>query len=280
MQSDGSSKHDYYLGQTGAAEVSLMELARVAKAEHRIEECLQRGKSEAGLGDYQVRNWVGWHHHLTLSLVATWFLESAYFALLATAYRRSELSLVYPVARGLAPVLVLLFAAVVLGAQSTALQVVGVALVAVGVLLVRGLRGKADPVGLAMAIGIAGCIASYTIVDRQGVRFASPAAYVELALIVPAALYLAAVLRWKGRAAVRRELVPSTVVAAIALFAAYAFVLTALTLGPTASVAAIRESSVAIATVLAAVTLRERVAISRVAGAVLVVAGVAALAVG
>jgi hypothetical protein len=51
-----------------------MELARVAKAEHRIEECLQRGKSEAGLGDYQVRNWVGWHHHLTLSLVAAWFL--------------------------------------------------------------------------------------------------------------------------------------------------------------------------------------------------------------
>ena len=54
--------------------VSLMELARVAKAEHRIEECLRRGKSEAGLGDYQVRNWVGWHHHLTLSLVAAWFL--------------------------------------------------------------------------------------------------------------------------------------------------------------------------------------------------------------
>ena len=74
MQSDGSSKHDYYLGHIGATEVSLMELARVAKAEHRIEECLQRGKSEAGRGDYQVRNWVGWHHHLTLSLVAAWFL--------------------------------------------------------------------------------------------------------------------------------------------------------------------------------------------------------------
>ena len=74
LQSDGSYKHDYYLAHTGAADVSLMELARVAKAEHRIEECIQRGKSEAGLGDYQVRNWVGWHHHLTLSLVAAWFL--------------------------------------------------------------------------------------------------------------------------------------------------------------------------------------------------------------
>jgi len=46
----------------------------VFKAEHRIEECLQRAKGEAGLADYQVRTWEGWHHHQTLSLVATWFL--------------------------------------------------------------------------------------------------------------------------------------------------------------------------------------------------------------
>ena len=46
----------------------------MAKAEHRVEECLKRGKSEAGLGDYQVRNWLGWHHHRALSLIATWFL--------------------------------------------------------------------------------------------------------------------------------------------------------------------------------------------------------------
>ena len=44
------------------------------KAEHRIEECLKRAKSEAGLADYQVRTWEGWHHHKTLSLLATWFL--------------------------------------------------------------------------------------------------------------------------------------------------------------------------------------------------------------
>ena len=50
------------------------ELARVAKAEHRIEECFRRAKGEAGLGDYQVRNWPGWHHHQTLSLLAAWFL--------------------------------------------------------------------------------------------------------------------------------------------------------------------------------------------------------------
>jgi len=52
----------------------LVAFARVAKAEHRIEECLQRSKSEAGLADYEVRNWTGWHHHQTLSFIATWFL--------------------------------------------------------------------------------------------------------------------------------------------------------------------------------------------------------------
>ena len=64
---------DFYLTNS-AAETTLATLARVAKAEHRIEECLQRSKSEAGLADYEVRNWAGWHHHQTLSLIATWFL--------------------------------------------------------------------------------------------------------------------------------------------------------------------------------------------------------------
>jgi SRSO17 transposase len=66
-------KTDYYLSNA-RAETGLAEFGRVAKAEHRIEECLQRGKSETGLGDYEVRNWVGWHHHQALSLTASWFL--------------------------------------------------------------------------------------------------------------------------------------------------------------------------------------------------------------
>jgi SRSO17 transposase len=66
-------KVDYYLSNA-APETPLGEFARVAKAEHRIEECLQRSKSEAGLSDYEVRHWTGWQHHQTLSLLATWFL--------------------------------------------------------------------------------------------------------------------------------------------------------------------------------------------------------------
>jgi hypothetical protein len=72
-QSDGTMKHDYYLANA-LPETALIEFARVAKAEHRIEECLGRAKSDAGLAQYQVRNWLGWRHHQTLSLLAAWFL--------------------------------------------------------------------------------------------------------------------------------------------------------------------------------------------------------------
>jgi len=73
VQGDGTMKHDYYLSNA-SFETTLDEFARVAKAEHRIEECLERAKSEASLAQYQVRNWIGWHHHQTLSILATWFL--------------------------------------------------------------------------------------------------------------------------------------------------------------------------------------------------------------
>lgn len=72
-EDDGTVKHDYYLSNA-APETLPGLLARVAKAEHRIEECLQRAKGEAGLADYQVRTWWGWHHHQALSLLGTWFL--------------------------------------------------------------------------------------------------------------------------------------------------------------------------------------------------------------
>ena len=70
----GNWKHDYYLSNAPPP-TSPEELARVAKAEHRIEECLQRAKGDAGLGHYEVRSWYGWHHHITLSMIATWFLN-------------------------------------------------------------------------------------------------------------------------------------------------------------------------------------------------------------
>lgn len=68
-------KHDYYLSNA-PPDTPPAEFARVATAEHRIEECIQRGKSEAGLADYEVRSWPGWHHHQTLSLIAAWFINT------------------------------------------------------------------------------------------------------------------------------------------------------------------------------------------------------------
>jgi len=68
-----SFKHDYCLSNA-PLDTPLKEFARVLAAEHRIEECLRRAKSECGLGSYQVRNWKGWHHHQALTLIATWFL--------------------------------------------------------------------------------------------------------------------------------------------------------------------------------------------------------------
>jgi SRSO17 transposase len=70
---DRTLRYDYHFSNA-AADTPLEEFARVARAEHRIEQCFERGKTDAGLAEYQVRTWLGWHHHVTLSLLATWFL--------------------------------------------------------------------------------------------------------------------------------------------------------------------------------------------------------------
>jgi SRSO17 transposase len=73
LDEDGATKHDYYLSDA-PAETLPGVLARVAKAGHRVERCLQRGKGEAGMAESQARTWPGWHHHQALSLIAAWFL--------------------------------------------------------------------------------------------------------------------------------------------------------------------------------------------------------------
>jgi len=60
---------------SNAKQANRAELARVHGGRHRVEELLAEGKGEVGLAHYEVRSWVGWHHHMTLSLLALWFLE-------------------------------------------------------------------------------------------------------------------------------------------------------------------------------------------------------------
>jgi drug/metabolite transporter (DMT)-like permease len=208
-------------------------------------------------------------------VVASSALQLLYFALLATAYTRAELSVVYPLARGSAPVLVLLVGVAVLGAGASAGQVAGVLLVETGVVLVRG---GAPRHGVALALAIGGVIAAYTLVDKHGIRHASPVTYLELTMIAPSVAYAIAVTRAKGLPVVRAAVTLPAFAAGIATFGAYALVLAALQRASAASVAAVRETSVVIAAVLAAPLLGERVGRARVAGACLVAAGVAALA--
>jgi len=69
----GQPKIDYSLSNA-RPEVTLAELVRAHGQRYRIEQMLEEGKGEAGLGHYEVRSWVGWHHHVTLALLALWFL--------------------------------------------------------------------------------------------------------------------------------------------------------------------------------------------------------------
>jgi len=198
-------------------------------------------------------------------------LELAYIALLATAYRRFELSLVYPLARGLAPVLALALVVVALGQRPSAGEVAGVLVVAAGILLVRGLRrGR----GAAIAVVIAATIAGYTVVDRYGIRHANVAPYLLLVMLGPALVYPFFVGRPRLRAAVR----PVSLAIGAASAATYLLVLLALRLASAPSVSAVRESSIVIAVVLARTFLGEAVGARRIAGSVLVAAGIGLLA--
>jgi drug/metabolite transporter (DMT)-like permease len=206
-------------------------------------------------------------------------LELAYFALLATAYSGAGLTVVYPIARGAAPVLALVVSVAFLAAPVGALQAAGVLVVAAGVLLVRGLHRPAGP-ALPLALGVAACIAGYTLVDDRGLGHGSPLPYFGAVLALMTAPYVVAVLALRGGAAVRAALGPRSVTAGVGMVAAYVLALAALERAEAAPVAALRETSVVLATVAAALWGREHVSGARVMGAVAVVVGVAAIALG
>jgi drug/metabolite transporter (DMT)-like permease len=210
-------------------------------------------------------------------IAASSALELVYFALLGAAYRRAEVSVVYPLARGIAPVLVLVAGVLALGADTTAAQALGVCLVGLGVILVRGLRRPAGAAGVLFGLAIACSIAAYTLVDDEGIRFANAVTYLELTLIAPALGYAAGLAWVRGGVALRAELVPTTVAAGLGMWVAYGLVLAALARAEPAPVAAVRETSIVIATAGAALFLGEPVPRSRLAGAALVAAGVALL---
>jgi uncharacterized membrane protein len=213
-------------------------------------------------------------------------LELVYFVLLARAYRSGELGVVYPVARGSAPVVVLALTALGLGKGASGLAAVGVVLVAAGILLVSANRPALGPYtgpypgqsrgDLAFGLAIGVTIAGYTLIDSEGLDHADPLPYLFLIAVVCAAAYCGGLLATGQGGRLRSELKnPRAALTAAATFGAYALVLAALELAPPAPVAAVRESSIVIAAVMAWLFLGERL---RVAGPLLVAAGVAAIA--
>ena len=219
-------------------------------------------------------------------VAASAVLELVYFVLLARAYRGGELGVVYPVARGSAPVLVLGAAVLGLGKGVSWLAAVGVVLVAAGVLglgmssVGRQKRHMRDLDGphsrdlvLGLAIGVA--IAGYTLVDSEGLDHADPLPYLFLIAAVCAVAYNGALVL-SGRAReLKAELTPTMLAAAAATFGAYAMVLAALQMAPAAPVAAVRESSIVTAALMAWLFLGEE---RRLGGAVVVAVGVALIA--
>ena len=214
-------------------------------------------------------------------IAASAVLELLYFALLAAVYSRADLSFAYPIARGSAPVLVLLISVVVLGAPVGLAAAAGVLAVTAGVLLVRGVgRSAADAASLALALGVGACIAGYTLVDDRGVRHAAALPYFEIVLVACALPYAAVIAATRGTSALRAAADRRAVAAGVGMVVAYLLVLAALERAEAAPVAALRETSVVIAAAGAAIAGREKVPARRLAGAGLVVAGVAALALG
>jgi drug/metabolite transporter (DMT)-like permease len=207
-------------------------------------------------------------------------LEVLYLVLLATAYSVAAMGFVYPIARGSAPVLVLLATVIAFGARVSLEAAVGVVLVAAGIVLVRGLRASGHARDLVLALSVGACIAGYTIVDKHGIAHGAPISYLELIFVVTAAAYVIGVWRVRGGAALRTATTPHVLLAGIGFFGAYALTLAALRLASPASVAAVRESSVLIATVVLAIGGRERISPARLAGAAAVVAGIALISLG
>jgi uncharacterized membrane protein len=219
---------------------------------------------------------VWWHADASVwpYAVGSSLCETVYVLALAVAYGHGEVSFVYPLTRGIAPVLTLAVAVVALGHGASASEIAGVLVVAIGVVLVRGPGGSRDARALLLVATIATSIAAYTLLDRAGIQRAGALSYFVLVLVGPSIVYPVLV----GWTAIRRELGASTGVAALANLGSFALGLLALRRGAAAPVLAVRSSSIVFATLLAGRVLSERVAPSRLAGSLVVFAGVALLA--
>src|SRR4051812_26402895 len=136
--------------------------------------------------------------------LASTLLEIVYVVALSLAYRGGEVSFVYPLTRGLAPVIALAVGALVLDNAVSATAAAGVVLVGFGVALVRGVAADGDAPALLLVATIATTIGAYPLVDRGGIQHGGALTYFVLTLGGPCLVYPPLV----GLGAMRRELHP------------------------------------------------------------------------
>jgi phosphonate utilization associated putative membrane protein len=219
-----------------------------------------------------------------------WLLASAlvhvgYYALLTAAYRHGELSLTYPLMRGAAPLLVALASVAAFGERLSPLSWAGVLGVSLGVLVLGGPRpGRGSGRAVTLALANAVVIATYTIIDGHGVRASGNAVgYVAALFLFNALPFGALVLArrgWRPAWQHGRRRAPMAALGAAASLGAYGIALWAMTRAPVASVAALRETSVLFAALLATWQLQERFTPQRALGTAVILAGIAALRLG
>jgi drug/metabolite transporter (DMT)-like permease len=219
-------------------------------------------------------------------LAATAVIHIGYYATLALAYRAGDMSHGYPIMRGTAPLLVALTGALWLGEALKPPAWAGVALICAGVLsfaFVRDRHGRGPSrAAFGWALANAAIIALYTVVDGRGVRLAGdPLAYVAWMFFVMGLPFGCVVLALRGRALLvhARSHWPRGLAGAALSGISYGVALWAFSRAPVAMVAALRETSVVFGALIGALMLKEGALGRRVAGALIVLAGVALLRV-
>lgn len=224
-------------------------------------------------------------------LLLTAILHVAYFGLLAAAYARARVAVSYPLMRGVAPLLVLVAAIGLFGEPLHPLAVVGVGAVGVGVLLLRArlLPGEEEALGYALANAVV--IAAYTLNDAAGARLSgAPMAYALWTYPLTALPTVGWLLRGRGLGALLQPAPGQSVTrgrSAVLLLrgmaggasslVSYALALWAMTVAPVGQVAALRETAMLFAVLLAWMFLGEHPSRRGIAAVVCIAAGAALL---
>jgi len=208
-------------------------------------------------------------------------IHFGYYLTLAQAYRTGDLSFAYPLMRGTAPLIVALLGIAFLRELPTAPMALGIVLISLGIVSIAFVQRRKHPASAAYwAFANAALIAVYTLVDATGARASGNAAsYVSWLIFLEGLPFLVWVVARRGEVAVRylRSSAMRGFVGGAFSLAAYGIVLWAMTRAPVAAVAALRETSVLFAALMGSLWLKEGFSLPRLAGAVSVVLGIAAL---